>query len=59
MNMLTSASRSENMLGIKMLCAVILLILRMDTLKDKLMILCKSSIKKIYPVDALALLNDS
>lgn len=59
MNMLTSASRSKNMFGIKMLCAVILLCLRMDTLKERLMILCKFSIKKIYPVDALALLNDS
>ena len=47
--MLTRANDSKGLFGVKMLCAVILLIMRLEVLKEKLKKLCKTEVKKIHP----------
>ena len=47
--MLIRTNDSKGLFGVKMLCAVILLLMRLETLKEKFIRLCKSEVKKIHP----------
>ena len=49
LGMFIRTNDSKGLFGVKMLCAVILLILRLETLKEKVMRLCRSEVKKIHP----------
>lgn len=49
LRMFTRVNDSKGLFGIKMLCAVILWIMRLEVMREKLTKLCKSEVKKIHP----------
>ena len=59
LRMLSRANDSKGLFGVKMLSAVTLFILRLDTLKQKLFKLRKSEVKKIHPEGQFSTLGDT